>query len=67
MTIYLSVCLFVCLLAGLHNTTGCNFMKKSEDGSWSNLNPIKFENDLDHHLNTKKKQSGHSYLLIVST
>ena len=37
------------------NTTVWNFMKKLEYGSWSKLDGIKFENDLDHHLDTKKK------------
>ena len=52
--IHLSVCLFVStimqiLLLG-------SFLKKSEDGSSSNLNPTKFESDLDHYIWTQKKK-----------
>ena len=34
--------MLMCLLAELENTTSCNFMKTSEDGSWSNLDPIEY-------------------------
>ena len=30
-------------------------LRKSEDWSWPNLAPLKFESDLDHHLDTKTK------------
>ena len=47
---------FICLLAGLHKYYLLELhAKKSEDGSWSNLDPIKLKkSDLDHSLNTKK-------------
>ena len=57
----MNICLSICLFLGLFclqdyaNTTGWTFLKKSEDGSWSDLDPIKFWSGVDHSLKTKKK------------
>ena len=46
--------LFVCLFAGIHEQYLLNHHeKKSEDGSWFNLDPINFQIDLDPFLDTK--------------
>ena len=50
----MTVCLFVCLLAGLRKYIWLDLPEKQlEDGSCSNLDPIKFGSDLDHLLDIK--------------
>ena len=48
----MTVCLSVCS-QDYANTIGLELHKILEDGSWSDLDPINFETDLDYHLNTK--------------
>ena len=40
-------------------------MKKLEYGSWSKLDGIKFESDLDHHPDTKKNFVFSNLLIIT--
>ena len=49
----MTTCLSVCLLACLQKYYRLE-PSKSEDGTCSNLDPIKFESDLDHRLKVNK-------------
>ena len=54
--IFMTVCLYVCLLKDNANATHHNFMKRNQKmGLGLTWTPINFESDLDHCLDTKKK------------
>ena len=60
----MAVCLFVCLLTGLRNTTGWVIMKKNQKMVFGpTLIPFNFESDLDYRLD-KKSIFSHLYIIM---
>ena len=58
--------IFACALAASIThvlLAGCS-RKNSEDGFLSNLDPIQFDNDMDHSLNGKKNNPDFLILLV---